>query len=135
LKSLNEFFKTQLNEEKFYNKNSQNQTKLLYQKKSRKLNFKKMYFEQKLQIMMENQAKLLQMIEESRMRPEQPLKVYTLNQVAEIFNVTVRTIYNWKEQGILPCTIIGSKTYVTEAQLQKFLTEHEVKPAMRGRAW
>jgi hypothetical protein len=92
-----------------------------------------MFLEEKIEKMLENQARLLQMLEESRMRPEQPMKVYTLNQVAKTFNVTVRTIYNWKEQGMLPCTIIGSKTYVTEAQLQNFLAEHEVKPLMRGR--
>jgi excisionase family DNA binding protein len=79
------------------------------------------------------QEQILQMMKGNRMRSEQQLKVYTLNQVAKVFNVTVRTIYNWKDQGILPCTVVGSKTYLTEAQLQKFLAEHEVKPVMRGR--
>lgn len=81
----------------------------------------------------ESQEQILRMLKQSKNVNEE-LKVYTLNQVAKIFNVTVRTIYNWKEQGILPCTVVGSKTYLTEAQLQIFLSEHEVKPVMHGRA-
>jgi hypothetical protein len=60
-------------------------------------------------------------------------QVYTLNHIACFFHVTLRTIYNWRDRGILPCTVIGSKTYLTEAQLQEFLKNHEVKPVYNGR--
>jgi hypothetical protein len=59
--------------------------------------------------------------------------VYTFKQVAALLYITPRTLYNWKDQGILPCTVIGSKTYLTEAQLQEFLKNHEVKPSNTGR--
>lgn len=92
-----------------------------------------MFIEQQIHSILSNQLKLFEMIEKIKNPKDQELKVYSLEQVAEIFHVTLRTIYNWKEQGILPCTIIGSKSYLTEAQLQEFLKEHEVKPLVKGR--
>ena len=81
---------------------------------------------------LKSQEKILQKIEESR-NYEQPVKLYSLGEVAQVFSVTIRTIYNWKEQGILPCTIIGSKSFLTSAQLEAFVSEHEVKPVKYGR--
>lgn len=59
--------------------------------------------------------------------------VYTLDEVAKLFSVTKRTIYNWKDEGRLPLTIIGSKSYMTNSQLQSFLAVNEVKPFKVGR--
>ncbi|AHW62327.1 Helix-turn-helix domain-containing protein [Draconibacterium orientale] len=56
------------------------------------------------------------------------LKVYSLGELATFFGVTKRTIYNWKDEGRLPLTIVSSKTYMTEDQLQSFLETNEVKP-------
>jgi excisionase family DNA binding protein len=53
--------------------------------------------------------------------------IYTLRDMATMFRVTLRTIYNWMEEGRFSFVKIGSKTYLTEAQLQEFLTTHEVK--------
>jgi len=61
------------------------------------------------------------------------LKAYSLNELAKFFGVTKRTIYNWKDEGRLPITIIGSKSYMTEQQLQEFLLKNEVKPIKAGR--
>lgn len=54
-------------------------------------------------------------------------KIYSFNDLVKLFGVTKRTIYNWKEEGRLSLTIIGSKTFMTEAQLQEFLEKNEVK--------
>lgn len=56
------------------------------------------------------------------------LKAYSLNELAKFFGVTKRTIYNWKDAGKMPLTIIGSKSYMTEDQLRSFLKMYEVKP-------
>ena len=61
------------------------------------------------------------------------LRVYSLDQLSKLFGVTKRTIYNWKDEGRLPLTIIGSKSYMTEEQLQEFLQKNEVKPVKAGR--
>jgi len=53
--------------------------------------------------------------------------VFTVNDLAGIFQVTPRTIYNWKEQGRLSFVQINSKTYVTSGQLDDFLKLNEVK--------
>ena len=75
----------------------------------------------------EGQEKILQMLQESR-NAKSELKVYSLSDLAKFFGVTTRTIYNWKEEGRLPLTIVGSKSYMTEVQLQAFLEKYEVKP-------
>jgi len=75
-----------------------------------------------------NQEQILQMLSEMDFYTRPELEMYSMDDLAKMFKVTKRTIYNWKEDGRLPYVIIGSKTYVTEAQLQKFLAEHEVKP-------
>lgn len=64
-------------------------------------------------------------------------RVYTLKDLAQLFQVTVRTIYNWMDASRFSFIKVGSKTYVTEQQLQEFLTNHEVKSFKAGRrlAW
>ena len=70
------------------------------------------------------------MLKQSKNGKEE-LKVYSLDKLAEFFGVTKRTIYNWKDEGRLPLIIIGSKSYMTEAQLQEFLTINTVKSGRR----
>lgn len=55
------------------------------------------------------------------------LRVYTLQDMSEIFHVTLRTIYNWMDDNRFSFVKIGSKTYVTEKQLQEFLDNHQVE--------
>ena len=54
-------------------------------------------------------------------------EIYSVSDLAKMFKVTERTIFNWKERVNLPVTIVGSKTYVTEKQLLEFLEKNEVK--------
>ena len=86
-----------------------------------------------IQNLKEGQEQILQVLKHSSTTSKKELKVYSLNELAEFFGVTKRTIYNWKDNGRLPLTIIGSKSYMTEAQLQEFLTKNEVKPFKGGR--
>ncbi|NQU33120.1 MAG: helix-turn-helix domain-containing protein [Bacteroidetes bacterium] len=59
--------------------------------------------------------------------------IYTLHDLAEMFQVTIRTIYNWMDDNRFSFVKVGSKTYLTEQQLQEFLTNHEVKSFKAGR--
>ena len=66
----------------------------------------------------------------------QPLtkkRVYTLKDMATMFKITVRTVYNWLDDNRFSYIKVGSKTYVTEQQLQEFLSNHEVKSFKVGR--
>lgn len=58
--------------------------------------------------------------------------LYTLHDLAEMFQVTIRTIYNWMDAGRFSNVKVGSKTYVTEIQLQEFLANHQVKTFKNG---
>lgn len=57
--------------------------------------------------------------------------IYTLKDMATMFSVSIRTIYNWMDDGRFSFVKISSKTYVTEAQLQEFLTTNTVKSGRR----
>jgi len=61
--------------------------------------------------------------------------LYTLHDMAKMFQVTIRTIYNWMDAGRFSYVKVGSKTYVTEKQLQEFLANHQVKSVNVGRNW
>ena len=61
--------------------------------------------------------------------------IYTLKDLAKMFQVTIRTIYNWLDDNRFSFIKIGSKTYITEQQLQEFLSKHEVKSHKMGRVW
>ena len=79
------------------------------------------------------QEQILKMLTQKR-SVKNELKVYSLDELAVFFGVTKRTIYNWKDEGRLPLTIIRSKSYMTELQLQDFLSANQVKPFKTRRA-
>ena len=78
--------------------------------------------------MQDNQEKILQILKESSVRKGE-LKIYSFDQISKLLGVSTRTLYNYKMEGRLPLTIIGSKSYMTEDQLISFLKENEVKPS------
>ena len=59
-------------------------------------------------------------------QPPTDKRVYTLKDMANMFNVSLRTIYNWMDQGRFGYVKVGSKTYVTEIQIEEFLANHQV---------
>jgi excisionase family DNA binding protein len=80
----------------------------------------------------EGQEQILRMLTKTS-NVKNELKVYSLDELATFFGVTKRTIYNWKDEGRLPLTIVGSKSFMTESQLQLFLSQNEVKPLINRR--
>lgn len=81
----------------------------------------------------EAQDKILSRILEMQTFASKKNMVYTIDDLAEMFKVTPRTIYNWKDQGLMSFTQIGSKTYMTSAQLEEFLARNEVKSVKNRR--
>jgi len=96
------------------------------------LKIKKMDLAVEFQKLKEGQEQILEMLIKSR-NEKKEFKVYSLDELAQFFGVTKRTIYNWKDDGRLPFVCLGSKTYVTSTQLEEFLIQNEVKPLMNRR--
>ena len=53
------------------------------------------------------------------------LKVYTIDEVAELLHVTRRTVYNYIKEGKLKATKIGKYWRVTAKALEELLTPAE----------
>lgn len=51
------------------------------------------------------------------------LKVYTLDEVADILKVTKRTLYNYIKAGELPAIKMGKYWRVTQENLQSFVSK------------
>lgn len=75
----------------------------------------------------DGQDQILNLIAGMKSPSKTSVEIFSLDDLAKIFKVTKRTIYNWKDCGIMPCVIVGSKTYVTQDQLTSFLKSHEIK--------
>ena len=50
------------------------------------------------------------------------MKVYTIEELVEVLQVTRRTIYNYLKDGKLKAVKMGKYWRVTEKQLEEFLT-------------
>lgn len=50
------------------------------------------------------------------------IKVYTLDEVAEILKVTKRTLYNYVKEGKLPAVKMGKYWRVSAESLQAFIS-------------
>ncbi len=79
----------------------------------------------------EGQSEILRLLSQIRNIRSNKTELYSLDELSKLFKVTKRTIYNWKDKGLISCTIIGSKTYFTSKQLLEFLDNHEVKSIMK----
>lgn len=49
------------------------------------------------------------------------IKLYTLSEIAKLLNVSVRTLYNYIDNGRLKATKIGGKWLVTEESLKELI--------------
>ncbi len=48
-------------------------------------------------------------------------RLYTADQVAELFSLKKKTIYGWAEQGRIPCYKIGKALRFRESELREFI--------------
>ena len=55
------------------------------------------------------------------------MKVYTIEELVDILQVTRRTIYNYLKEGKLKAVKMGKYWRVTEKQLEEFLTPSNVE--------
>lgn len=73
----------------------------------------------------EGQKRILLLIDGMKTSSTKTQEIYSLEDLAKMFKVTKRTIYNWKDQGLIPYVLIGSKTFVTNEQLSQVLKANE----------
>ena len=64
-------------------------------------------------------------------QPPTEKRVYTLNDMADMFSVSLRAIFNWIAQFRFGNVKVALKTYVTEQQLEESLGNHQVN-ALKG---
>ena len=48
-------------------------------------------------------------------------RLYTADQVAELFSLKKKTIYGWAEQGRIPCYKFGKALRFRESELREFI--------------
>lgn len=48
-------------------------------------------------------------------------RLYTAEQVAQLFSLKKKTIYGWAEQGRIPCYKIGKALRFRESELREFI--------------
>lgn len=57
--------------------------------------------------------------------------LYTQEQVAEMFNVTVQTIYRWRKAGKISAVKVGNRALITWDEIKRVLAENEESAEMR----
>ena len=57
------------------------------------------------------------------MASKEPIRVYTLDEVAEVLKITRRTLYTYVKEGKLKAVKIGHEWRVSETALQDFLNK------------
>ena len=50
------------------------------------------------------------------------LKVYTMEEVSELLSVSIKTVYKYIHEGLLPAVRVGKYWRITEDGLREFLT-------------
>lgn len=89
---------------------------------------------EKFKILEEGQKQILQMVSGMQNKASKTNAIYSIDDMADMFNVSLRTIYNWMDQCRFGYVKVGSKTYVTERQLEEFLANHQVNAPKAWRA-
>lgn len=93
-----------------------------------------MNLEENFKKLEEGQKQILLMVSGMQNKASKTNAIYSIDDMANMFNVSLRTIYNWMGQCRFGYVKVGSKTYVTERQLEEFLSNHQVNAPKSWRA-
>ena len=78
---------------------------------------------QTLEDLSKKQDKILELLNSEQEKSDLN-RVYDLTELGQILQVSRRTISTWTKQGILPCTKVSNKIWVTGEQLNSFLEDN-----------
>lgn len=56
------------------------------------------------------------------------MEIYTPEDIAQMFKVSVGTVWKYIRDGKLPASRLGRKYIISEDQLRRFIEQQEVKP-------
>ena len=87
-------------------------------------------FEEFSQII-ENQERIKKQIEQNS-KTEKHEKWYTNDELMQFLKVSRRTLANWRNQGLIGFSQIGSKIYYSQSDLEEFMHNHYCKPFSNG---
>ncbi len=79
-----------------------------------------------LEDLRKGQEKILNLLSTVQEKPNIE-KLYDMTELGQILQVSRRTISIWTKEGILPCTKVNNKIWVTSEQLKNFLENHDYK--------
>lgn len=74
------------------------------------------------------QEAILKLLNDLSQKNSMP-KIYDLVQLEQILHVSKRTIASWLKQELLPHTRLGAKIWISESQLEEFLTKNGRGPS------
>jgi len=60
-------------------------------------------------------------------------KLYDLTDLENILKVSRRTLFKWKNEGLLNFSQIGKKLYITDEKLKRFLADNNLENKKYGR--
>ena len=73
---------------------------------------------------------VLELLSEKSKKTRNPLEEIWLDtfEAARLLKVSTRTLQNYRDNGTLPFSKIGSKIYFKSSDIEFMLTEHYIKP-------
>jgi hypothetical protein len=77
----------------------------------------------------ERQEKILSQLD-TLIKGNSQEKLYNIADLADLLKVSKRTIFTWKKQGLLPCSQVTGKIWITDAQLKSFLEQNASNPEL-----
>ena len=48
-------------------------------------------------------------------------KLYTINEIIDLFKITRPTVYNWIDAGYLTAKRVGRRVYIRQSEVEKLL--------------
>lgn len=78
--------------------------------------------EERLLALEENQKKILNLLTEKTLQPDE--KWLDMEEARKMLHVCTRTIQNYRNKGIIPCSTFGRKSYFRRSDIEDFLNKH-----------
>ena len=83
--------------------------------------------EKEFKEIIENQQKIKEMLTKQNKSIIQKIW-YTNEELMDLLQISRRTLSNWRDQGLIGFSQIGSKIYYNRSDVEKFMNQHYHEP-------
>ena len=83
--------------------------------------------ESELKKLQQGQQELKEMLAELN-KPSNQKILYTNDDLMQILKVSRRTLANWRNQGLIGLSQVGSKIYYSQTDVEEFMQNHYCEP-------